>query len=87
MKREIFLKHLRGVVLFCKKRRTVEEIPKTLSYKHPYTRKVLQSKPIRLYVVQLIHGFIEKARGYFDQLVAELPLPKTLDCAASKEGK
>lgn len=76
MKREACFKHLRGVVLFCKNRRTVEEIPKTLSYKHPYFSKVLQCKPIRLYVVQLIHGFIEKASCYFDQMVAQLPLQK-----------
>jgi len=87
MKRETFLKLFREMVLFCKKRRTAEEISQKLSYKNPYIRKVLQSKPIRLYVVQPIHGFIEKARGYFDQMVAELPLPKTLDCATSKEGK
>jgi hypothetical protein len=75
------------MTLFCKKRRTIEEIPKTLSYKHHYFSKVLQCKPIRLYVVQLIHGFSEKAICYFDQMVAPLPLQKTLDFATSKDGK
>ncbi len=70
---EGLFRHLRAVVLFYKKRHTTEEIARTLSYKPLYVRKVLQSKPIRPYVIQLTHGFIEKARGYFDQMIAVLP--------------
>jgi hypothetical protein len=73
MKRETLLRHLRAMVSFYKKRHSAEEVARTLSYKPLYVRKVLQSKPIRPHVIQLTHGFIEKARGYFDQMIAVLP--------------
>jgi hypothetical protein len=38
-------------------------------------------------VIQLTHGFIEKARGYFGQMVAVLPEPKALAWATSEDGK
>jgi len=66
-------RNLRAAVLFYKKRRTVEKNAKTPSYKYLYVRHVLQSKPIRPYVFRLTHGFIEKARGYFDQMIADIP--------------
>ena len=75
------------MVLFHKKRHTVEEIAKTLGYKPLYARKVQKSKPTRPYVMQLPNGLIEKARGYFDQVIAELPWSRTSTCATSEDGK
>ncbi|MHC4500398.1 MAG: hypothetical protein ACYS21_14945 [Planctomycetota bacterium] len=72
MKRETFLKHLRAVVLRYKKRRTVDEIAETLGYKPLTVRKVLNSKPMKPYKMRLTNGFIEKARGYFAEMVAEM---------------
>ncbi len=72
MKRETLYKHLRAVVLFYKKRKTIEQIATALGYKPLYVRKVLNSKPMKPYIMQLTDGFIEKARGHFDVMIAAM---------------
>jgi len=72
MKKETLYRQLRAVVLFYKKRRSVEEIAEALGYKPLTVRKVLNSKPMKPYKTRLTNGFIEKARGYFDEMVAEM---------------
>ena len=80
-------RHLRAVVLFYKKRRTVEKIIKTLNSKPLYICKALKSKPIRLHAMQLTQSFIEKARGSFDQITTVLPYPTCLSCVTFEDGK
>jgi len=53
-------RNFRAAVLFYKKRCTVEEIAKTPSYKYLYVRHVLQSKPIRPYVFDLLMALLKK---------------------------
>lgn len=72
MKRQTLFRHLRVVVLFYKKRSTIEEIADRLGYKTLYVRKVLNSKPMKPYIMQLTDGFIEKARGHFDVMIAAM---------------
>jgi len=75
------------VVFFYKKRSTVEEIAKTLSPHPLYIRKFPKSKPIKVHVMQLTQSFIEKARGYLDQITMVPPYPKSLAHATSEDGK
>jgi len=72
MKRETLFKHLRAIILFYKKRRTIEEIAEKLGYKPLSVRNVLKSKAMKPYKMRLTNGFIEKARGYFDQMIVDM---------------
>jgi hypothetical protein len=70
--RKTRFRHLRAVVLFYKKRKSVGQIAETLGYKPLYVRKILKSEPMKSYVQQISNGFIEKARGFFDKMIAEM---------------
>lgn len=72
MRRETLFRHLRVIVLFYKKRRTIEEIAEKLGYKPLSVRNVLKSKAMKPYKMRLTNGFIEKARGYFDQMIVDM---------------
>lgn len=72
MKRQTLFRHLRAVVVFYKKRRTIDQIAERFGYKPLYVRKVLRSKAMKPYIFQLTNGFIEKARGYFDTMITEM---------------
>jgi len=72
MNRKTLFKHLRAVVLFYKKRRTVEQVAEILGYKPATVRNILQGRAMKPYKLRLTNGLIEKARGYFDEMVTEM---------------